>query len=198
MTTTKAWVCGVCGYVHEGDAPPDKCPVCGVDADLFSERAPVEAPGAVSDGSILIVGAGIAGITAAETARGTAPGASITVVNAEPGPPYVSLNRTLFLAGDMDEPSLAMKKPAWFEENRIGLVHGDVVDLGLADHRALLGDGRALPYGRLVLACGASPSLPPIPGAARRGVFALRTLEDARAILSRVQRGSRVVCVGGG
>ena len=34
----KKWVCTVCGYVHEGDAPPEKCPVCGADKSKFIER----------------------------------------------------------------------------------------------------------------------------------------------------------------
>jgi nitrite reductase (NADH) large subunit len=29
------WRCTVCGYVHEGEAPPDVCPVCGVGPDMF-------------------------------------------------------------------------------------------------------------------------------------------------------------------
>ena len=29
------WVCSVCGYVHEGDTPPEKCPQCGVSSDKF-------------------------------------------------------------------------------------------------------------------------------------------------------------------
>ncbi len=33
----KKWRCGVCGYVYEGDEPPDKCPVCGADKNLFEE-----------------------------------------------------------------------------------------------------------------------------------------------------------------
>lgn len=33
----KKWRCGVCGYVHEGDEPPDTCPVCGAGKDLFEE-----------------------------------------------------------------------------------------------------------------------------------------------------------------
>jgi len=35
----KKFVCKVCGYVHEGDAAPEKCPVCGVSADKFEEQA---------------------------------------------------------------------------------------------------------------------------------------------------------------
>ena len=34
----KKFVCTVCGYVHEGDAAPEKCPVCGVGADKFKEQ----------------------------------------------------------------------------------------------------------------------------------------------------------------
>jgi rubrerythrin len=37
-TTMKKWICTVCGYVHEGDAPPDKCPQCGAAADKFEEQ----------------------------------------------------------------------------------------------------------------------------------------------------------------
>ena len=33
----KKWVCPVCGYVHEGDTPPEKCPVCKVDGSKFTE-----------------------------------------------------------------------------------------------------------------------------------------------------------------
>ena len=35
----KKFVCSVCGYVHDGDSPPDKCPTCGATADKFKEQA---------------------------------------------------------------------------------------------------------------------------------------------------------------
>ena len=41
----KKWLCSVCGYIHEGDEPPEKCPVCGADKSLFEEiieEAPAE------------------------------------------------------------------------------------------------------------------------------------------------------------
>jgi nitrite reductase (NADH) large subunit len=98
----------------------------------------------------------------------------------------------------VDEASLEMKAPAWFAESRIELAHGDVVDLGLPARRAALRDGRGIPYDRLVLACGAHPFVPPIPGAAKQGVMTLRTKEDAAAIRAGAGEGTRVVCVGGG
>ncbi|NLT58867.1 MAG: rubredoxin [Clostridiales bacterium] len=33
----KKWKCIVCGYIHEGDEPPESCPICGVPADQFVE-----------------------------------------------------------------------------------------------------------------------------------------------------------------
>ena len=35
----KKWVCPVCGYVHEGDTPPEKCPVCKVPGEKFTLQA---------------------------------------------------------------------------------------------------------------------------------------------------------------
>ena len=35
----KKWVCSVCGYVHEGDTPPEQCPICKAKADKFTEQS---------------------------------------------------------------------------------------------------------------------------------------------------------------
>jgi len=35
----KKWICTICGYVHEGDTPPEKCPICGAPASKFAEQA---------------------------------------------------------------------------------------------------------------------------------------------------------------
>ncbi|MHB1415454.1 MAG: rubredoxin-like domain-containing protein, partial [Chloroflexota bacterium] len=65
------WRCLVCDHRHEGRRPPAECPVCGAAADEFEPVA--EAPAVVAApggaGKVLIVGAGIAGLAAAEAAR---------------------------------------------------------------------------------------------------------------------------------
>ena len=33
--SAKSWVCTVCGYVHEGDTPPEKCPQCSAPKEKF-------------------------------------------------------------------------------------------------------------------------------------------------------------------
>lgn len=37
-----AWICSACGYIHDGDAPPDRCPVCAVGADCFALHVDIE------------------------------------------------------------------------------------------------------------------------------------------------------------
>lgn len=50
----KKWRCAVCGYVHDGEFPPDKCPVCGADRDMFEEVVePVVPDEATSSGSAM-------------------------------------------------------------------------------------------------------------------------------------------------
>jgi rubredoxin len=73
----RTWQCLVCGYVHEGDGPPDVCPVCGVGPDQFAEITQTDT-GFISDKAerFLIVGNGAAGTTAAkksESGTKTAP-----------------------------------------------------------------------------------------------------------------------------
>ena len=199
MSRSDVWKCKVCGYVHEGDAPPDACPVCSVAAELFE---PLEAPGASTDGSdleghLVILGAGVAGLTAADHARRTSSAMDITLVGGEPGLPY-RLNLTRYLGGEVGGDELAMVQRAWLEENRIELVEGEVSEIDRYAKLVRFGDGRTLFYDRLVLAMGAHPFVPPLPGADLPGVFTLRTVGDADAIVARVERGGRCVVIGGG
>jgi nitrite reductase (NADH) large subunit len=194
------WRCTICGYVHKGAAPPDVCPVCSAEKSLFEgvrEKAPHgEVP--AESGRIVIVGAGVAGVTAAEQARLTAPGAPITLVCGEPGLPYFRLNLTRFLAGEVGEESLVMHDAGWFDGNRIALVEGEVETIDRAACVVTLRDGRTIDYDRLVLATGSHPFVPPLPGVELDGVLTFRTLEDARDIFRRLSPGGRAVIVGGG
>ncbi len=192
------WVCTVCGYIHEGDAPPEECPVCGADASMFEPAPDGPSGGDGESRRIVVVGAGVAGMTAAERAREAAPNASVVVVSREPGLPYYRLNLTRFLAGEVPASELPLHPESWYDEHRIELIAGEVATIDRDTGSVTLTDGTTLPYDRLVLANGAHPFVPPIAGADRDGVFSLRTTQDAEAILSRVETGTRCVCIGGG
>ncbi len=79
------WRCLNCDYVETGPQPPGVCPVCGAPAERFESRAPEAATHAVTSGSrqtVAIVGAGIAGVSAAESVRNASPEAQIVLVSA--------------------------------------------------------------------------------------------------------------------
>lgn len=200
------WRCEVCGYVHRGAEPPASCPVCGAPGEAFvvlptTEAAaapPVPRTAPSSPGRLLVLGGGIAGLTAAEVARQRDSRLAITLLSGEPGLPYYRLNLTRFLAGEVSEESLWVHDQSWFEAQRIELIHGEAVQIDRSAGRVLLEDGSSLPYDRLLLACGARPFLPPLPGMERDGVLTLRTLADARRILERAKGGGRCVTIGGG
>ncbi|MDY0003579.1 MAG: FAD-dependent oxidoreductase [Polyangia bacterium] len=193
------WRCSLCDYVHLGPEPPGTCPVCGAPASFFEPAEEAGGQGAKTlVGTVVIVGAGVAGVTAAEHARSTAPEARIRLISKEPGLPYLRLNLTRFLGGEVAEEGLLMKPEGWFEKQRIELEQAEVVAISPVAHELRLRDGRAVPYDRLVLAGGAHPFVPPIPGAAREGVTTFRTLSDGSRILERARPGGRCVCIGGG
>lgn len=191
--------CTICGEIIVGDRPPETCPTCFADSSLFvpDEPASVAVPSTTRRERIVIVGAGVAGLTAAEKARSVS-GAEIVLVNKEPDAPYHRLNLTRFLAGEVSEGSLPLRPPSWFVDQRITLLNGDVVAIDRGAHEVEVVGRDPLRYDRLVLANGAHAMVPPIQGATREGVFAVRTLAQARALLSSARAGKRCVCIGGG
>ena len=200
-SAAQRWSCAVCGHVHGGAAPPERCPVCTAGASFFEPEPDEQQAGEGAAGAglrVVVAGAGVAGVTAAEHARRAAPGASVTLVGREPVQPYYRLNLTRLLAGLVERDTLWLHPASWYATQRIDLVQADVRSIDRLAGEVLLDDGRRLPYDRLVLATGAHPFVPPVPGVARAGVHVLRTLADAQALVTRSARAQRAVCIGGG
>jgi len=199
-SAVEAHRCMVCGYVHEGDAPPDSCPVCSVDSSLFEPIAGSagDRPGTDEQGHLVVLGGGIAGVTAADHARRTAPGMRITLIDREASLPYYRLNLTRYLAGEVDAAALTLAGEPWFTERGIEIVRGEVSSIDRQSRTLTMADGGVLAYDRLVLAMGSHPFVPPIPGADLRGVFTIRTRADVDTLLAQRKEGGRCVVIGGG
>ncbi len=194
-----AWRCPICEYIHSGHTPPDVCPVCGAEKEIFEPHEDMAAVDMRSDiGKIVIAGAGIAGLTAAEHARTVAPDADIVLISREPGRPYYRLNLTRYLAGEVPEDDLEIQPAAWFKEKQIRYRNGEVTSINAEDHFLKLDNGSKVDYDRLVLTMGSHAFVPPIPGIHKKAVSVLRTLEDARTILGDVRQGAKSVVIGGG
>ena len=174
--------------------------MCGAAAALFHPYVVRKAAAAAAAGirEVVILGAGIAGLTAAEEARRQGPDVEITLVSREMTLPYYRLNLTRFLAGEVAEEDLLIQHQDWFDAQRIKCLAGEAQAIDRGARKVTLRDGQQVDYDRLILANGAHPFIPPIPGANRDGVMVLRTLEHARRIIRDLRPGSRAVCIGGG
>jgi nitrite reductase (NADH) large subunit len=194
-----AWQCSICDHITYATEPPQFCPVCGAAAALFHPYSAREPDAAFVDiRKILILGAGIAGLTAAEEARRQSPEVEITLISRERVLPYYRLNLTRFLAGEVAEHDLLIQHQAWFDSQNIEYLSGEAHAIDRSSRKVTLRDGRVLDYDRLILANGAHPFIPPIPGVNREGVMVLRTLEHARKAIDYLHPKCRVVCIGGG
>ncbi len=147
----------------------------------------------------MIVGAGPAGVVAAERLRKLDPQSDIKLLTREPAPPYSRMAIPYYLVEQIPESGTWLRKQQdHFDRLGIEIVEGAVNRLDTAGHEAHLSDGRTLTYDRLLLATGSSPVIPPLPGMDREGVHTCWTLADARAILQRARRDARVVLIGAG
>lgn len=147
----------------------------------------------------LVVGAGIAGVSAAEAIHKTQPDASITMVSDEHNLPYFRMNLTRYLAGELERDQLDLHNREWYHENHVEIIlDTHIDDIDAASKQIRLENGRLIEYDKLILANGASPFVPPIPGRELDGVMTLRSLEDADKILNITAKSANVVCIGGG
>jgi NADPH-dependent 2,4-dienoyl-CoA reductase/sulfur reductase-like enzyme/nitrite reductase/ring-hydroxylating ferredoxin subunit len=173
--------------------------------DRLKEAPSREAAGAHTEGSgagaserIVIVGGGAAGFAAAEMLRREGYAGPLTIVSADPDPPYDRPNLSKdYLAGTAPEEWIPLKSPKFYATAGIELKLDTVATvLDLAGRRLLLANGDPLPYTKLLIATGAEPVRLRVPGADLPHVRTLRSLADCRHLIGSLGSGSRAVIVG--
>lgn len=147
----------------------------------------------------VIIGASAAGVTAARIIRHNDPLGDITVISRDDRV-YSRCMLHLKLSGQRTEEKLSFVEQDFFAANHIAWLPGKtVVDIRVDERAALLDDGTLVPYDRLLIASGASSTVPPVPnlrGAAN--VHALRNLDDVEALEKIARPGLRAVIIGAG
>lgn len=149
---------------------------------------------------LLIIGNGIAGLSAAETFRKNDPDSEILMLSHEPYLTYqrIKLSHVLGEPEFTDE-SLLVKPASWYETQKIEVkLNTEVTKIDFEAKQVHLADGSALSYDKLLLATGGHAFMPPVKGADKQGVFALRTLDDLKHIHAYLKDKQHVVVVGGG
>jgi NADPH-dependent 2,4-dienoyl-CoA reductase/sulfur reductase-like enzyme len=147
---------------------------------------------------VLLVGGGVAAARCARTLRRRGFAGSILLVSDEPAPPYNRPPLSKEMLRDELPVELALAEPAtWYGRHGIELLLSTTVRaLDAEGRQATLGDGSVIGFGWCLLATGAAPRVPAIPGAGRS--LPLRTLDDASRIRPRAVAGARAVVIGGG
>ena len=147
----------------------------------------------------VILGAGPAGVIAAETIRKLAPQDTITVIGDEPEPPYSRMAIPYLLMGNIDERGTYLRKAAsHFQDLKINIVQDRVKSAQAATKMIVLQSGKSIQFDTVLIATGSHPVAPPIAGIDSEGVHTCWTMEDARHIMQLATKGARVLQLGAG
>jgi NADPH-dependent 2,4-dienoyl-CoA reductase/sulfur reductase-like enzyme len=154
----------------------------------------------MTDAKYLLIGGGMASYHAAKQIRRADADGSILLVSEEAWLPYdrPPLSKELLRGEKQPEEIVFTQREAYAEEKielRLGL---RAERLDTAAKLVTLSDGEVIGYERALLATGARPVQPPIPGIDLAGVHYLRTLDDALAIAKDAVAGRRAAIIGGG
>lgn len=151
----------------------------------------------MTSGQVVVVGAGLGGLRAAESLRGAGYDGHIVIVGDEPHHPYnrPPLSKEALSGGvSVEELEFRRKSSVDDVEWRLG---SPVVSSDLTAQTVTLADGSVIPFDGLVVASGIRPRALPIPGPAK-GRYFLRTAQDAARVREHLVPGARVVIMGAG
>lgn len=173
-----------------------------VDGKAFvREKIEPGPPAAATSGapdSVLILGAGAAGLAAADMLRRKGYEGLITMVSADADPPCDRPNLSKdYLAGTAAADWIPLRPPEFYVDRRIDLLlDSRATAIDLATCRVQLEGGRELGWGALLLATGADPVRLDVPGTAPGQIMTLRSFADSRAIVQKAGSARRALVVG--
>ncbi len=147
----------------------------------------------------VIIGAGPAGVIAAETLRKNDASCSIKLIGDETEPPYSRMALPYYLIDNIDEAGTYLRKTAsHYADMDIELIRDRVASVDPNAHTLELESGATVKFDKLLIATGSHPIRPPIPGLDLPGVHSCWTLEDGRNIAQNASKGSDVILMGAG
>lgn len=147
--------------------------------------------------SVVIVGAGAAGSAAAEMLRREGYTGPISLIDPDEDAPYDRPNLSKdFLAGNAPEEWIPLRPPGFHAAHGIDRIDAAVTGIDTRQKRVTLSHGGELEYGALLLATGAAPIRPRLPGADLAHVHVLRSLADCRRLIDAAKAGRRILIAG--
>ena len=190
--------CLVCGEIF--DSSLEICPVCGVGKENF---VPVESETTAyrKDTSNLyaILGNGAAGFNAAKAIRERDKTGGVYIISNEEYPSYNRPMLTKSLVAGLDAEQIAIQDASWYEENNVVQILGrQVTSIDTEEKEILTEDGAKFKYTKLIYALGSECFIPPITGADKPEVVAIRRLSDTQKVTELLEKTKEAVVIGGG
>ena len=206
------WRCLACDEVFEGVYPPEICTVCGASYEMFEIFEEEKVKFHLNrQQKITIIGAGAAGIAAAEAARMRNKDAEITIISNEAYNPYYRPAISALILENIYErlpKAIFLKEQDWYQKNNIEVdLNQRIHDINFEQKQFNLEDNntkeiRTIEYDKLIIATGASPFIPPIKGVKNnyKNVVMCDNIEDVKHIqkLIKEHKVKRATVLGGG
>ena len=149
----------------------------------------------------LILGGGIAALSAAKAIRENDRSSLIVMISNEKALPYYRPALTKQLLGSISAEDIAVESAAWYDapgRDIVTLTGRTVASIDTAKKTVALKDSNVLSYDRLIYALGARCFIPPFEGSCRSNVIAVRTAEDAARVRKIASTAKTAVVIGGG
>jgi NADPH-dependent 2,4-dienoyl-CoA reductase/sulfur reductase-like enzyme/ferredoxin len=139
--------------------------------------------------SVVVIGNGIAGVTAADFLRRGHPDCEMHLIGRETHVLYNRMGISRLVYGRSAMQGLYLLPESWYDEHRItAWLNTVAAEIGITERQVRLGTGDVLRYDRLILAMGSSSTVPPVEGFGLPGSFVMREAADAMAVRGYVQQ----------
>lgn len=147
----------------------------------------------------VIIGNGIAGLSAAKEIRNIDKEGKITIISSEEFLTYYRVKLSHYISKTFEDSDLLVHNEEWYHKNNIEVILQKIVEIVDVENKQIkLDDSKIVEYDKLLLANGSRPFVPPIGGKFKNGVFALRTLRDLRHVKKYLSLCQNVTVIGGG
>ncbi|MDI6600593.1 MAG: FAD-dependent oxidoreductase [Thermoanaerobacteraceae bacterium] len=148
--------------------------------------------------SYLVIGNGIAGLNAAEAIRDRDKDGRVTIISEEKYNTYSRLMLSHYLGKDVEPEKLYIHPVSWYEERNIEIYLNTKVEKVDTEKKVVKTTSGEFPYTKLIIASGSYSFIPPVEGSNKGNVFALRSLDDMKAITNAIKSSKKAIVIGGG
>jgi nitrite reductase (NADH) large subunit len=148
---------------------------------------------------VVIVGNGVAGVTAARIIKEKNPESRVSIYTDESHHYYPRPRLYEVLSGEASPQEIYVFSEEWYKERGIHVhLNKKAVSIDVERKELSLQNGVRVSYDKLLLANGGHSFIPPIKGVEKKGVFALRSIEDALTIREFAKKSRKAIVIGGG